>query len=84
MTGALPLSPTAATTVVVQDGPDDQQPVPDIITATPDLFTVMRILLRRGRIFTSGDQAGAGASFPNQRGRGADHVAGRDRANRPN
>jgi predicted permease len=59
VTGALPLSPTPATTMVAQDGPDDQQPVPDIITATPGFFTTMRIPLRRGRAFTPADRAGA-------------------------
>lgn len=58
VTGALPLSPTAATTMVAQDGPDDQQPVPDIITATPGFFTTMRIPLRRGREFTAADRTG--------------------------
>ena len=58
VTGALPLSPTAATTVVAQDGPDDQQPVPDIVTATPGFFTTMRIPLRRGRPFAATDRAG--------------------------
>jgi len=61
VTGALPLSPTAATTMVAQDGPDDQQPVPDIITATPGFFSTMRIPLRRGRGFNAADRAGAPA-----------------------
>lgn len=60
VTGALPLSPTAATTMVAQDGPDDQQPVPDIITATPGFFSTMNIPLRRGRGFTAADRTGAG------------------------
>ena len=59
VTGALPLSPTAATTMVAQDGPDDQQPVPDIITATPGFFSTLRIPVRRGRAFTASDRDGA-------------------------
>jgi putative ABC transport system permease protein len=45
--------------MVAQDGPDDQQPVPDIITATPAFFPTLRIRLIRGRLFGGTDDAGA-------------------------
>jgi putative ABC transport system permease protein len=61
VTGALPLTPTAATTMVAQEGPDDQQPVVDVVTATPGFFSAFRLRLVRGRMFTTDDRAGAPA-----------------------
>ena len=59
VTGALPLSPTAATTMMPQDGRDDQQAVADVITASPGLFTALRIPLVRGRSIGNLDRRGA-------------------------
>jgi len=59
VTGALPLTPTAATTMVATDGPADDQPVADVISATPGFFDVMRIRLVRGRTLVETDRAGA-------------------------
>jgi len=59
VTGALPLSPTAATTMIAQDGRDDQQASADVIATTPAAFTVFRIPLVRGRLITDLDRAGA-------------------------
>jgi putative ABC transport system permease protein len=59
VTGALPLSPTAATTMIPQDGRSDQQADADVITATPGLFTALRIPLVRGRSITDLDRSGA-------------------------
>jgi len=59
VTGALPLSPTAATTMVPQDGREDTAHTADVITATPGVFPALRIALSRGRLFTSVDRAGA-------------------------
>jgi predicted permease len=59
VTGALPLTPTAATTMVAQDGPDDQQPVADVVTASPGFFTAFRLRLVRGRMFSADDRPGA-------------------------
>jgi predicted permease len=59
VTGALPFSPTAATTMVPQDGVSDLQHGADVITATPGFFTALRVPLVRGRLFTDRDRAGA-------------------------
>jgi putative ABC transport system permease protein len=59
VTGALPLSPTAATTMIAQDGRDDGNGNADVVTATPDLFVALRIPLLRGRVFTATDSRGA-------------------------
>src|SRR5262249_403009 len=59
VTGALPLSPTAATTMIAQDGRDDQQASADVIAATSAAFTVFRIRLVRGRLISDLDRAGA-------------------------
>jgi putative ABC transport system permease protein len=59
VTGALPLSPTAATTMIAQDARDDSQPIADVITATSGVFAALRIPLLRGRMMTDADRAGA-------------------------
>ena len=59
VTGALPLTPTAATTIVTRDLPDDQQPMADVVTASPGFFTALRLPLLRGRGFAAADRAGA-------------------------
>src|SRR3954468_5402325 len=58
VTGALPLTPTAATTMVAIDGPDDQQPVADVIAATPGFFPALRMSLVRGRLVAESDREG--------------------------
>ena len=42
VTGALPLSATAATTMIPQHGHADQQPIADVITATPGVFRALQ------------------------------------------
>jgi hypothetical protein len=59
VTGALPLTPTAATTMIPQDGITDQDAVPDVITVTPGLFRALRLRLVRGRSIEDADRAGA-------------------------
>jgi putative ABC transport system permease protein len=59
VTGALPLTPTAATGMRPEDGIPDAAPVADVITATPGLFAALRIPLSRGRLFDERDRAGA-------------------------
>jgi putative ABC transport system permease protein len=59
VTGALPLSPTAATTMIAQDGREDGNDSADVVTATPDLFAALHIPLVRGRIFAATDSRGA-------------------------
>jgi hypothetical protein len=44
--------------MIPQDGRDDQQWTADVITATPGLFTGLRIPLRRGRLITDLDRRG--------------------------
>jgi len=59
VTGALPLSPTAATTMIAQEGRDDGTGSADVVTASPDLFVTLRIPLVRGRVFAATDSRGA-------------------------
>jgi putative ABC transport system permease protein len=59
VSGALPLTPTAATGMEPQDGIENTQPSADVITATPALFTALRVPLVRGRLFEPGDRTGA-------------------------
>ena len=59
VTGALPLSPTAATTMIPQDGRDDRQAIADVIAATPGMFEALRIATVRGRVMTAIDSAAA-------------------------
>jgi putative ABC transport system permease protein len=49
VTGALPLSPTAATTMIPQDGRVDQQSTADVIATSPGVLQAFRIPLLRGR-----------------------------------
>jgi predicted permease len=59
-TGALPLSPTAATTMIPQDGRTDQQSIADVIAVTPGALEAFRIPVVKGRSMTDRDDA-AGA-----------------------
>ena len=59
VTGALPLSPTAATTMMAQDGRPDGAGDADVVTASPAMFAALRIPLVRGRLFNDGDRRGA-------------------------
>jgi predicted permease len=56
VTGALPLSPTAATTMVAQDGREDGGGDADVVTASPALPATLHIPLVRGRLFIAGDR----------------------------
>jgi predicted permease len=58
VTGALPLSPTAATTMVAQDGRDTGDADADVVTVTPGLFAALQIPLVRGRVFDATDRRG--------------------------
>ena len=58
VTGALPLTPTAATTMIPQNGRETGGS-PDVVTVTPELFTALRIPVVRGRLFTAQDRQGA-------------------------
>jgi len=59
VTGALPLSPTAATTMIPQDGRADQQAAADVIAMTPGALDALRIPVLKGRLITDRDGAGA-------------------------
>ena len=57
VTGALPLGPTASTTMVPQGGRDDQQSDADVIPVTPGFFQALRVPLVRGRLIAEHDLA---------------------------
>ncbi|HEX4567459.1 MAG TPA: ABC transporter permease, partial [Vicinamibacterales bacterium] len=59
VTGALPLSPTAATTMIAQDGREEGNGNADVVTATPELFVALRVPLLHGRAFAATDSRGA-------------------------
>ncbi len=59
VTGALPFSPTAATTMVPEHGRDDQQWSADVIPVSQEFLSALRIPLRRGRAFDDRDRAGS-------------------------
>ena len=59
VTGALPLSPTAATTMIPQDGRVDQQSFADVIATSPGVLQAFRISLLRGRSISDRDDSGA-------------------------
>src|SRR6185503_3546844 len=59
VTGALPLSPTAATTMIPQDGRVDQQAAADVIAMTSGALDALRIPVLKGRLITDRDGAGA-------------------------
>jgi putative ABC transport system permease protein len=58
VTGALPLSPTAATTMIPQDGRNDQQAAADVIATTPGVLRALRIPIVRGRSIGDQDRGG--------------------------
>ncbi len=58
VTGALPLTPTAATGMQPQDGVPNLEPSADVISASDGIFSSLRIPLRRGRVFDPSDRAG--------------------------
>jgi putative ABC transport system permease protein len=59
VTGALPMTGTAATTMVPEGGHVDRHFVADVITASPQYFNALQIPLRRGRLFGDADRRGA-------------------------
>jgi putative ABC transport system permease protein len=59
VTGALPMTGTPSTTMRPEGGRLDDELSADVVTASAHYFAVMRIPLRRGRLFTAADRAGA-------------------------
>jgi predicted permease len=59
VSGALPLTPTAATTMEPQDGMSNLDATADVVPLTPGAFASLRIPLVRGRLFVDGDRTGA-------------------------
>lgn len=58
VTGALPMTGTASTTMVPEGGHREQELAADVVPASPDYFTVLRIPLRAGRLFSEADRRG--------------------------
>ena len=62
MVSTLPLASSDRRGLHVQDRPlanESAAPSPDTYSVSPDYFSVMRIPLKRGRLFTAADRAGA-------------------------
>jgi len=59
ISGALPLTPTAATGMEPQDGVPNLDAIADIVPLTPGAFASLRIPLVRGRLFVESDRTGA-------------------------
>jgi len=59
VSGALPLTPTAATGMEPQDGVPNLDAIADVVPLTPGTFASLRIRLVRGRLFVESDRAGA-------------------------
>ena len=62
MVSTLPLASSDRYALHIQDRPlanESEAPSPDTYSVSPDYFHVMRIPLKRGRLFTAGDRRGA-------------------------
>ena len=62
MVSTLPLASADRRGFHIQDRPlanESEAPSPDTYSVTPDYFRVMKIPLKRGRLFTAGDRLGA-------------------------